>query len=208
MLARRAFLRYSPLQGPLQNSRRTFFSKITRSAKKLAGVELTEAEKRDDQIDKVFEQATANAPPGVKLISKLMKPLVSKFMNMAAESQQEIQHLHDSTRELISHNHGLSSALGGGELQFSPPFQQFQSNVNGRKETTLQMQVYGKSQGVVMLSARDGKITSLRVEVEGRIFDVGTKPPERIKGGRSRSRFSSKRDNVAEGFVEADFKEK
>ncbi|GMH58822.1 hypothetical protein TL16_g02694 [Triparma laevis f. inornata] len=155
----------------------------------------------------VFDQVTANAPPGVKLFSKLFKPLVSKFVNMAAENQKEIQLLHDSARDLISRDSGLSSVLGA-DLQFSPPLQQFQSNVNGRTEATLQFQVIGKTQGMVMLSSRDGSISQLLVEVAGRHFDVGTKPPDSIKGkgGTGTTRFDIDDDDGE--FMEADFKEK
>lgn len=126
---------------------------------------------------------------------------------MAAENQKEIQLLHNSARDLISRDSGLSSVLGA-DLQFSPPFQQFQSNVNGRTEATLQFEVIGKTQGIVMLSSRDGSISQLRVEVAGRLFDVDTKPPDRIKGKGGTGTTIFDIDDDDSEFMEADFKEK
>ena len=154
-----------------------FFSKITRNVKKLVGSPLTETEKRQENIDQVFAAATKNAPPIVKLLGGLVKPLVSKMSESIHVSQQ----LHEKTLEeakfMVGKNERIRNLLGYGPLVFSPPHHSQQMVVNNSLSLRLQLFVVGSNgkRGAISLESDSDSIRSIEVNVDGQVIPIDDK---------------------------------
>lgn len=136
-------------------------------------------EEVSSSIDKIFK----DAPLGVKMFGKLMKPLVSSIAGSLAEAVEEQSR---QTSELLSDARGYivrnSECIRylGEPIEVSSPFSQSSSTVsiNGqtRSRISASFAVTGRNgSAVATMDSSDGRIDNLYVNINGRNIPIDTR---------------------------------
>ena len=180
---------------------------------------LAKRQKVEDDISGGLDQMLKDAPLGIRMMGKMVAPLMSKAAGAMAETMAEQQRsievlLEDATGYML--NDPIVTKVLGAPIQVGAPFQQSSStmNVNGQTQSRIELgfPVSGsKGQGVAKLlaSSQDG-ISQLLLEAEGRLITVSLQK-KRIPSSQSSSSSSSSRfgDNNDDGdIIEAEIIEK
>jgi len=140
-------------------------------------------EEVSSSIDKMFQ----DAPLGVRMFGKMMKPLVSSLAGNLAEAVEEqsrqMSDLLSDARGYIIRNAECSRYLGE-PIEVSSPFSQSISTVsiNGKTQSRIlaSFTVTGRnSSAVATMNSSNGNIDSLYVNLNGRNIAIDTRGPSR-----------------------------
>ncbi|GMI43793.1 hypothetical protein TrCOL_g4574 [Triparma columacea] len=145
------FLRRSHNVFPPLTRRRTLFGGLKKTFKKALNIELTADEKREEKVRETIDKATAGAPPIVKLLGKLVTPLINKVATSAAKMQADVEETLAKARLLMLNNKELEAILGQPLTTSMPMTTGVHSvNINGKAvaQVTMQFQVMGNSNRV------------------------------------------------------------
>lgn len=140
-------------------------------------------EEVSSSIDKIFQ----DAPLGVRMFGKMMKPLVSSLAGNLAEAVEEqsrqMSDLLSDARGYIIRNAECSRYLGE-PIEVSSPFSQSSSTVsiNGKTESRISASftVTGRNgSAVATMNSSNGNIDRLYLNVNGRNIEIDTKGASR-----------------------------
>jgi len=140
-----------------------------------------EKQKREarKEVDETVGALFKDAPLGMRMVGKLMKPLISTVAQIFSEQTQSIQEVLDDAESYILNDAIVSQTLGGRPIRVSAPFSQSSSTtiINGRQTSQIQasFQVVGqRTTGIATLVAANGDIRSLQIDIGGRMYNVNT----------------------------------
>jgi hypothetical protein len=167
-----------------------------------------------DEVKGSLAAMLKDAPLPVRMIGSMIAPLMSTVMAGLAESMAEQQATIESVlkdaRSYLAADAGVASIIGSG-IQLGQPQSQSASstNINGQKTSRIELglPVTGSlGTGTVRLSAANGKIEKLQVEVNGKVIAVNLSS----NGGqwRRKSAFSGSRSSSGDDIIEAEIIEK
>jgi Cytochrome oxidase complex assembly protein 1 len=201
-----------------------FLSRIGKAAKNLLPKNLfgNEEEKNKlarkkeyrDEVSGGLEAMLKDAPLGVRMMGKLITPLVSSLAsNLAdamAEQQRTTEGIMDDARAYLKGDPSVSALLGEA-IQLGAPFSQStsSSSINGQTQTRVElaMPVQGsRGSGTVRLLATQDGIAQLQLDASGRRLDV--KLTRRGSASSSFGRSSPSRINGDDNIIEAEVIEK
>lgn len=172
---------------------------------KLAAIRKKE---RKEQITGPLNEMLKGAPLPIRLMGKIVSPLLAKAAEEIAEQTADMQEMWEDARMRLINSSEVADICGE-QLQISQPFSQSQSTtvINGQRSARVQssFQVVGtRASGVATLESVNGEIRTLNVNVNGRIINVGSIG----SGGRSiygnKSSSTTKRgddDNIIEAEI-------
>ena len=136
--------------------------------------EATKLEIQQEQIKSTIEKVFKDAPLPLRLMSKLVAPMISKIGANLASQQEEITGVINEGKTLIIKDQTLYNILSSDSsaITASPPIQQSSQsmNVNGESKsyTNIKFIINGdKSEGVVDLTSQNGNIQKLVVSFDG-----------------------------------------
>ena len=163
---------------------------------------------RKEQITGPLNEMLKDAPLPIRMMGKMVSPLLAKAAEEIAEQTADMQEMWEDARMRLINSSEVADACGD-QLQISQPFSQSQSTtvINGQRSARVQssFQVVGtRASGVATLESVNGEIRTLNVNVNGRIINVGS-----IAGGGwsiygSKSSSTTKRgddDNIIEAEI-------
>jgi hypothetical protein len=167
-----------------------FFGKLGKAAKsflptKLFGSEEEKAKlarKREvkDQVTGSMDEMLKGAPLGVRMMGKMVAPLMGNLASTMAEGfaeqQRTTEALLDDAREYILGDPAVTQAMGT-PIQMGAPFSQSSSmsSVNGKTQSRIELalNISGpKRAGIARILATEGGISQLLVESGGKVFNV------------------------------------
>lgn len=158
------------------------------------------AQQRKKEITGGISEMLRDAPLPIRLMGRMVAPLMSAAANEIAEQTAQAQDMLEEARLRMVSDPILSDVLGE-PIQVGQPFAQSSSTtvINGQKTARLQasFQVVGNKQGgVATLESSNGEILSLTVNVNGRNISVNARGGKSIYG-----KASSKDDNIIEAEI-------
>jgi len=151
-------------------------------AKKGGGITKKEQTKQD--VSSSIETMLKDAPLGVRMMGKMVKPLISSIVgNLAQAMEEQTQSMNevlDNARDLIVRD-GRAIEFLGEPIEVGSPFSQSSSSVsvNGKTSSSIQASVEvrgSRGNGVATISATDGQIQTLNLNVAGRNIPIDTIP--------------------------------
>jgi len=167
---------------------------------------------RKEQITGPLNEMLKGAPLPIRLMGKMVSPLLAKAAEEIAEQTADMQEMWEDARMRLINSSEVADICGD-QLQISQPFSQSQSTtvINGQRSARVQssFQVVGpKASGVATLESVNGEIRTLNVNVSGRIINVGS-----IGAGGGRSIYGSKSSSTSkrvddDNIIEAEIIEK
>jgi len=162
---------------------------------KLAAIRKKE---RKEQITGPLNEMLKGAPLPIRLMGKIVSPLLAKAAEEIAEQTADMQEIWEDARMRLINSSEVADACGD-KLQISQPFSQGQSTtvINGQRSARVQssFQVVGtRASGVATLESVNGEIRTLSLNVNGRIINVGS-----IGAGGAATRAT--RDNIVEAEI-------
>jgi hypothetical protein len=199
-----------------------FLSKIGNAVKsvlptKLFGSEeekaaLSRKKQVKDQIKGNVDEMLKDAPLGIRMMGKMISPIVGNLASTLAEGMAEQQKTTESVmeevRQYLMSDIDVTDALGA-PIQIGAPFSQASStsSINGQTQTRLElaMNISGpKRTGIARVLATESGVAQLIVEAGGKIFNVnlsskGLSAGSFRSGGKSRSK--GRDDNVIEAEI-------
>lgn len=145
-----------------------------------ASITMKEQTKQDvsSSIDTIFK----DAPLGVRMMGKMIKPIISSIAgNLAetmAEQSRQMKDILDDARGLIVQDNQAIQLLGE-PIEIGSPFSQSSStmSVNGQTRSNIQASFEvrgGRASGIVTIVACDGQINSLDMNIAGRNIVIDT----------------------------------
>eukprot|EP00040_Diaphanoeca_grandis_P021196 m.112923 g.112923 ORF g.112923 m.112923 type:complete len:212 (+) comp28228_c0_seq1:317-952(+) len=162
-----ASIAQSPRESQHVGQTRPLFSGLKKSLKKMVGVELTPQEKQQDAIEQVMAEATKNAPPIIKLVSKLFQPLIKSMAQQVSQMSQEVETIQADVLHSLLADATVTAELGT-SIDASSPFQQSSMNINGVTSVSLGFQVIGtKGTGICSVEVKEGQVEELTVTING-----------------------------------------
>lgn len=135
--------------------------------------------KASNDISSGIDTMLKDAPMAVRLMGKLVSPIIRKVAGTMAEAMEEqsrqLESCLDDARNLIVKDVAVREL--GEPITVGRPFNQSSSSmsVNGQTQSSLQVQfeVQGSiGSGIATMSARDGKISSLNLLVNGGNYSI------------------------------------
>jgi len=137
---------------------------------KLAAIRKKE---RKEQITGPLNEMLKGAPLPLRLMGKMVSPLLVKAAEEIAEQTADMQEIWEDARMRLINSSEVADACGD-SLQISQPFSQSQSTtvINGQRSARVQssFHVVGpNASGVATLESVNGEIRTLNVNVNGRI---------------------------------------
>ena len=172
---------------------------------KLAAIRKKE---RKEQITGPLNEMLKDAPLPIRMMGKIVSPLLAKAAEEIAEQTADMQEMWEDARMRLINSSQVADICGD-QLQISQPFSQSQSTtvINGQRSARVQssFQVVGtRASGVATLESVNGEIRTLNVNVNGRVINVGaiSAGAGRIYGSKSSS--TTKRgdnDNIIEAEI-------
>jgi len=136
--------------------------------------EATKLEIQQEQIKSTIEKVFKDAPLPLRLMSKLVAPMISKIGANLASQQEEITGVINEGKTLIIKDQTLYNILSSDSsaITASPPIQQSSQSMNVNREsksyTNIKFIINGdKSEGVVDLTSQNGNIQKLVVSFDG-----------------------------------------
>ncbi|KAL3922174.1 MAG: hypothetical protein SGILL_002347 [Bacillariaceae sp.] len=177
------------------------FGKLGKAAKSMLPTNLfgSEEEKEKlarkqevkDQVKGSMDEMLKNAPLGVRMMGKMVAPLMGNLASTMAEGFSEQQRategLLDDARELILSDAAVTQVMGT-PIQIGAPFSQSSSmsSVNGKAQSRIELalNISGpKRSGIARILATEDGISQLLVESGGQLFDVNLASRGRRSGG-------------------------
>lgn len=149
--------------------------------KKNSKAEIVERRRRDEpKIGGLMNQILKDAPLPVRMMGKLVTPIISSLAESMGEQVRQVEDLMDEARGMLMRDARVVDLLGEPIEVAAAPFQQSSSsmNINGKMTTKVQasFQVEGsRSSGVATMSASGGdkaNIESLTLNASGRVINV------------------------------------
>ena len=144
----------------------------------------TAKQKAKNSVSTSIETALKDAPLGIKLMGKLIAPILSNLVGSLAQSMEESQAQFDNVMKDVVYylqiDPTAQSVFGsGGAIEVGSPFSQSSStmSINGQMESRMQssFEVKGvNGGGIATVSAVNGVIQSLLLNVNGRNIDIDT----------------------------------
>jgi len=135
-----------------------------------------------NEINDSITTMLKDAPLGIRMMGKLIIPIVSKLAQTIREQGQIMNDVLNEAKELIINDDKAVSVLGS-SIKVGSPFSQSSSStsINGRSTTKIQTSfpVQGSLQSgtASVVSAVTGdnppKIESLTLDVSGRVYSIG-----------------------------------
>jgi hypothetical protein len=144
---------------------------------------ITKKQKAKEEVSSSIDKIFQDAPLGVRMFGKMMKPLVSSIAGNLAEAVEEqsrqMSDLLSDARGYIIGNAECSRYLGE-PIEVSSPFSQSSSTVsiNGKTESRISASftVTGRNgSAVATMNSSNGIIDSLYVNVNGRNIAIDTR---------------------------------
>ncbi len=142
--------------------------------------QMTKKEEAKQDVSTAIDTMLKDAPLGVRMFGKMMKPMVGSLvggMAQAMEDQQrQMSDLLSDARNYIVQDPNAVQLLGE-PVEIGSPFSQSSStmSVNGQTRTNLQASFEvrgGRGVGVASISSVDGRIENLTLNVGGRNIRV------------------------------------
>ena len=168
-----------------------------------------------EQAGGLMNQMLKDAPLPVRLMGKLVAPMVSSVMESMGEQARQVEDLMDDARGMLMRDARVVDMLGEPIEVATTPFQQSSSsmNVNGKTTTKVQVsfQVQGsRGEGIATMSASGGEkasIDSLSVKIGGKVInvDASLSGSGRAFSSSSASEYGNASDN---NIIDAEFVEK
>lgn len=169
---------------------KSFFEKVGDTVKSVLPFgggkkgELTKKEQAKQDVSSSIDTVLKDAPLGVRMMGKLIKPLVSSMAGniaqaMEDQSRQMSDLLGDARGLIVQDSRALDNL--GEPIEMGSPFSQSSStmSVNGKTRSSIQasFEVRGsRGSGVATMSATDGQIDQLSLNINGRNFSISTSP--------------------------------
>mmetsp|Transcript_6632 Transcript_6632/g.9896 ORF Transcript_6632/g.9896 Transcript_6632/m.9896 type:complete len:356 (+) Transcript_6632:233-1300(+) len=141
---------------------------------------ITAKQKAKKSVSTSIETALKDAPLGIKLMGKLIAPIVTNLVGVLAQSMEESQLQFDNVmRDVVYYLQIDPRAQLGGAVEVGSPFSQSSSTmiINGQKESRMQasFEVKGvNGGGIATVTAVNGVIQSLVLNANGRNIDIDT----------------------------------
>lgn len=172
------------------------------------------------QVTAGIQEMLKDAPPGIRMMGKMIAPLVGKFAStMAAtmkDQQEKMQVIMEDTQRYCVNDDAVTSVLGV-PIQIGAPMSQSSSTVsiNGKTQARIELGIpvsgpMGSGMARVMAS-QDG-ISQLQVEAGGRVINVNLSGSSSKRRSTSKGKFSSSgsgKDNIIEAeIIEAEIIDK
>jgi hypothetical protein len=196
-----------------------FLSKIKGAAKSVLPTKLfgSDEEKRklqrrkevEDQVSGGLNDILKDAPLGVRMIGKMVSPLMrkvaSKLAETVADQQRAQEALLDDARGYLMGDPDVTRLLGE-PIRIGTPFSQSSSttSVNGKSQSRVELgvPVTGSiDSGVARLFATQDGISQLQVEAGGRTINVSLSKQQRSSSRGSFSSRSDSDDNIIEAEI-------
>jgi len=157
--------------------------------------------RRKEEITGGISQALKGAPLPIRMLGRMIAPLLSRAATEIAEQSKQSQAMLEEARIRLVNDPVLAETLGE-PLQVGQPFSQSSStmSINGETSARLQasFQVAGtKQNGIATLEANNGEIRSLHVNVNGRNISVDSRGGRKLYGKSS----GKKDDNIIEAEI-------
>jgi hypothetical protein len=148
------------------------------------GMITSKKEQTKQDVSSSIDTMLKDAPLGVRMMGKMVKPLISSVVgNLAQAMEEQTQSMNevlDNARDLIVRD-GRAIEFLGEPIEVGSPFSQSSSSmsVNGKTSSSIQatVEVRGsRGTGVATISATDGQIQTLNLNVAGRNIPIDTIP--------------------------------
>jgi hypothetical protein len=128
-----------------------------------------------EQVTGGIQEMLKDAPLGIRMMGKMIAPLVGKMAsNMAVtmkDQQEKMKVIMEDTQRYLVSDDAVTSVLGE-PIRMGTPFSQSQStsSINGKTQSRMQLGIPvtgSKGSGVARVLATQDGIAQLQVEVEG-----------------------------------------
>jgi hypothetical protein len=170
---------------------------------------LARKEEVRDQVSGGLTEMLKDAPLGIRMMGKMVSPLLSKMASgladTMAEQQRTTEAMMDDARGFLMGDPAVTELLGE-PISLGAPFSQSSSttSINGQTQmrVELAMPVSG-SQGsgtIRMLATQDG-ISQMQLDAGGRRLDVSLTKTRNTRPFRSRTNRVNDDDNIIEAEV-------
>jgi 5'-3' exonuclease len=165
-----------------------------------------------EQVTGAIQEMLKDAPSGIRMLGKMIAPLVGKMAStMAAtmkDQQEKMQVIMEDTQRYLVNDDAVTSVLGT-PIQIGAPTSQSSStsSINGKTQSRIQlgMPVTGSiGSGVVRVMASQDGISQLQVEVGGQVINVNLSGSSSKRRSSNSGKFSSSgsgRDNIIEAEI-------
>lgn len=173
-------------QTRLYGTEKSFFEKVGDKVKSILPFgkkeALTKKEQAKQDVSSSIDTVLKDAPLGVRMMGKLIKPLVSNMAGSIAQAMEEqsrqMSDVLGDARRLIVQDSRATDYLGE-PIEVGSPFSQSSStvSVNGKTRSSVQasFEVRGRrGSGVATMTATDGQIDQLSLNVNGRNISIDT----------------------------------
>jgi hypothetical protein len=171
-----------------------FFGSLAKAAKSILPKSWTQT-KEERQIELQTKQATEeikggiemllkDAPLPIRMMGKMVAPIMSSVMSTVAtemgEQQRQLQDFVDEAQACMVADPNVRQALGE-PIQVEPPFSQMSSSMTLNGETTYSVDasfyvIGSRARGTAQMTATEGRIARLVVNVDGRQMQVSLTP--------------------------------
>ena len=168
---------------------------------------------RKEDIKGGINSMLQDMPLPVRLMGRMVAPMLSKAAEQIAEQSQQAADMVDDARFRIMNDPAVVSKLGS-PIQVGQPFSQSSSTmvINGKSSARVNasFQVAGPyGSGVATLESTDGQIVDLIVNVNGMNIKVGSSSKSMYGSASGYSSSSSSSSNSKKGdIIEAEIIEK
>ncbi len=209
---------------------KSIFQKATDSIKNLVpsflrpkSSQITQRQKAKDQVSSSIDTMLKDAPLGIRMMGKMMAPIVSSVAGSLAEAMEEqsrqISDILDDAKMYIVSDKVAIQELGE-PIEVGMPFSQSSSttSINGQTRSSINasFEVRGsRGSGVASIEASNGNIDQLVFNVNGRrvyvdvrgkpsrtVVDVGTSSSSKRGSGLGKNRVIKDDDIIDAEFVE------
>eukprot|EP01083_Nonionella_stella_P068428 181654_1 len=173
--------------------------------KEKGGGIITKKEQTKQDVSSSIDTMLKDAPLGVRMMGKMVKPLISSVAGNLAQAMEEqtrsMNEVLDNARDLIVRD-GRAIEFLGEPIEVGSPFSQSSSSisVNGKTSSSIQANVEvrgSRGTGVATISATDGQIQSLNLNVAGRNIPIDTIP----SANASADSWTSSSSSSSQSFV-------
>ena len=199
------------------NAAKSILPKSWFQSKEEKEAKLRQKQMKDDMAGSINEMFK-DAPLGIRMMGKMVAPLISSVASTVAEGLAEQQKttaqvLEDATRYMVN-DPDVLSALGGEPIRVGAPFSQSSSttSINGQTQTRIELgvPVSGRSgDGMAQISSTQDGISRIQVQAMGRVLNVDL--TKSAGGGSSTTKKTAGRFNGNSGddnIIEAEIIEK